>query len=323
MCSWWPSPAFPMRTKAVTRVCFPDLRREAAMPCLPLPAPGRAGAAPRLSGGSGGHGRARHRDPHPAPHRTPSTAPHRLRNVGAAVRPGSCSSAARPRLAPRPGSQNVPGEGRRPPTTPGSAERGGAGRGREVPALSVPLSPPGVVVPPPLWALRGARQGLGVPARRGPRGGQGGQGGRMLWKVLRPCGVGVRGLPFLYFPSPPFPGGSRCFPGGWRCPGCRGQRGPRVVRADRIQRIPGRQGRWARGGRAARLGLHRDLPLRGASAQRPRFFSLFLFPASFRGACGSLSRGALCAMRAGLWPWFAVMRSPSPSQAAGRRAEPV
>ncbi|XP_050831634.1 protein TSSC4 isoform X2 [Serinus canaria] len=158
MCSWWPSPAFPTRTKAVTweRGFFRlRLRKAAAVPCLPLTAPGSSGAAPRLLGL---HGRA--------PHRALSTARHRLRNVGAAVRPGSCSPAAQHRFAPLPGSQNVLRRGKA--AAYNSQEPQERWSCQEAPALSAPLSPPGVVVLPPLWPLRGAWQGLGVPALRGP-----------------------------------------------------------------------------------------------------------------------------------------------------------
>ncbi|XP_059705020.1 U5 small nuclear ribonucleoprotein TSSC4 isoform X2 [Haemorhous mexicanus] len=82
--------------------------------------------------------------------------------LGAVVPPLSTAS---PRSPARKMSS---AEARRPPTTPRSPERGGAGKCQEVPALSAPLSPSGVVVLPPLWSLRGAWQGLGVPARRGP-----------------------------------------------------------------------------------------------------------------------------------------------------------
>ncbi|CAN8214750.1 unnamed protein product [Coccothraustes coccothraustes] len=81
--------------------------------------------------------------------------------LGAVVPPPSTASSRSP------ARKMSSAEARRPPTTPRSAERGGAGSRQEASALSAPLSPPGVVVLPPLWPLRGAWQGLGVPARRG------------------------------------------------------------------------------------------------------------------------------------------------------------
>lgn len=253
----------------------------------------------------------------PSRHRVPSTALHRLRNVGAAVRPGSCSPSAQHRFAPLPGSQNVPRRGKAAAYTSQEPPERRSGEEWEVPALSAPLCPPGVVVLPPLWPLRGAWQGLGVPARHGRRGrgGKAGNAGNAGGCCGRCWGCAVSGyggspLHFLSLLPPSLP--SRRFALCARAGGGARAAGPARAACGAGGSHPA-PFRAAKG--PARLGRHRDLPLRGASAQQPMDV---LFPVPFprslargpvdpcpEGLCG-LWCGALCAVRAGPCPWSAV-----------------
>lgn len=164
--------------------------------------------------------------------------------------------------------------------------------------------------------------------------GKAGKAGK-LWRAGAVEGVGAvrcrgTGPPPSILPPPlPSPPVRAVCPGEWRCPGCRASEG--LVWSGRFasSSIPGREGRCGRGSTAgaARLGLHRDLALRGASAQRPMFFSLILFPVPWRGACPEglcgLRCGALCAVRAGPWPWFAVTEVSVPLTGGSRKTHRV
>lgn len=70
------------------------------------------------------------------------------------------------------------GKGRRLPTTPRNAERGRAGRGREVPAPSAPLLLPGVVVCCPFFCS--VESGRDSVSRHAAGCGRRGRGGRLL-----------------------------------------------------------------------------------------------------------------------------------------------